>query len=154
MSLDVLLVAGLPGCGKTTCLGELQRDGWLTFDDFKAGAIDNSRSFHKSRRFGALLVGLRDGHRCVVADIDFCNSESRNEAENVLRAAVPGLKIRWWFFANDERSCEENIRRRSRDSLAADLRELRKYSRIYSIPHGAERPVRTAADSHRVRSEQ
>lgn len=139
------MVAGLPGCGKTTYLEELQRDGWLTFDDFKAGAIDNSPSFHKSRRLGALFAGVREGHKCVVADIDFCKNESREEAENVLGVAAPGLKMRWCFFAHDERSCEENIRWRNRDSLSDDLRELRKYSRIYSIPKGADvRSVRTA----------
>jgi broad-specificity NMP kinase len=30
MSADIILVAGLPGCGKTTYLCEkLRRDGWL-----------------------------------------------------------------------------------------------------------------------------
>ena len=85
---------------------------------------------------------VRMGHP---ADIDFCRSESREEAENVLGAALSGLKVRWCFFAHDERSCDENIRRRNRDSLAEDLRELHKYSRIYSIPKGAVvRLVRTA----------
>lgn len=145
ISLEVLMVAGLPGCGKTMYLEELRRDGWLAFDDFKAGAIDNSPSFHKSRKFRTLLASVRDGGRCAVADIDFCRSESREEAENVLGAAVSGLKVRWCFFAHDERSCDENIRRRNRDSLAEDLRELHKYSRIYSIPKGAVvRLVRTA----------
>jgi hypothetical protein len=138
----VLMLVGLPGCGKTTHLDELRRDGWSIFDDFKAGAIDNSPAFHKSRHFEALLAGLRDGLRCVVADIDFCKIESRAEAEKVLRAAAPGVAIRWCFFAHDERACEENIKRRNRDSLEADLRELRKYSCVYSIPKGSDvRPV-------------
>jgi hypothetical protein len=131
------MVAGLPGCGKTTYLDELRREGWLAFDDFKAGAIDDSSAFDRSRQFEALLAGLRDGRRCVVADIDFCKQESRVEAESVLRAAVPGLEIRWCFFAHDARTCEKNIQRRNRDSLEADTRELRKYSSVYSIPTGA-----------------
>jgi hypothetical protein len=138
------MVAGLPGCGKTTYLEELRRDGWLAFDDFKAGAIDNSPSFHKSRKFGTLLASVREGHKCAVADIDFCKSESREEGENVLGAVVSDLKLRWCFFAHDERACEENIRRRNRDSLAVDLKELRRYSGLYSIPEGADvRPVVT-----------
>ena len=85
---------------------------------------------------------MRDGLRCVVANIDFCKSESRAEAENVLRAAVPNVEICWCFFAHDERACEENIKRRNRGSLEADIRELRRYSRVYSIPRGADvRPV-------------
>jgi tRNA splicing ligase len=142
VSQEILIVAGLPGCGKTTYLEDLQRRGCLTFDDFKAGAIDDSPAFQKSRKFVALITGVREGHKCVLADIDFCRSESREEAASVLGAAVPGLKIHWFFFRHDESACEENIRRRNRDSLAADLRELRKYSRLYVIPKGADvRPL-------------
>jgi hypothetical protein len=63
------VLAGLPGCGKTTPLLELQRNGWLVFDDFKARAIDDSPEFHKSRHFAGLVAGLRDGFRCVVGTV-------------------------------------------------------------------------------------
>jgi hypothetical protein len=139
---NVLLLAGLPGYGKTMYLQELLRNGWSVFDDFKSGAIDNSPEFHKSRHFAALLARLRDGFRCVVADIDFCKTDSRAEAEQVLRAEVPRVEIGWIYFSHDERACEANIKHRNRDSLETDLRELRKYSRLYSIPKGADvRPV-------------
>jgi len=131
-------LAGLPGCGKTTYTYELACSGWKVFDDFKAGAIDNSPEFHKSRHFTALLSCLRDGFRCGVADIDFCRTESRAEAERVLRVEVPGVAIAWRFFSHDERTCQANIKHRNRDSLEADLRELRKYSSMYSIPKGAD----------------
>jgi predicted ATPase len=39
------MVAGLPGCGKTTYLDELRRAGWSVFDDFKAEAIGDSSRF-------------------------------------------------------------------------------------------------------------
>jgi GTPase SAR1 family protein len=124
-----LLVAGLPGCGKTTYLKQLCRNGWSVFDDFKAAAIDNSSAFRKSRRF-------------AVADIDFCWARSREEAENDLRTSLPGIEIEWCFFAHDEGTCEKNIRRRNRTSLKADLAALRTYSHAYSIPAGAAvRPV-------------
>lgn len=142
MGKTVLLLAGLPGCGKTTYLHKLQSDGWLVFDDFKAGSVADSPEFHKSRHFSALLESLRDGARCVVADIDFCRTESRAEAEHALRTEVPGVEIGWRYFSHDERACEANIKRRSRDSLEADLMALRRYSRLYSIPIGADvRPV-------------
>lgn len=138
MTKSVLLLAGLPGCGKTTHLRELQKNGWLVFDDFKANAVNDSPEFHKSRNFATLLARLRAGIRCAVADIDFCRNESRAEAENILRAEVPGVEISWCYFSHDERACEANIRHRKRDSLDADLRELRKYSKLYSIPKGVE----------------
>ena len=140
--MNILLIAGLPGSGKTTHLNELQQNGWSVFDDFKAGAIDDSPAFNKSCRFVAVVSKLREGKKCAVADIDFCRGTSRTEAENVLLGALPGLEIHWRFFANDEQACGENIRRRGRDSLEADLVKLREYSRIYEIPAGAEgRPV-------------
>jgi len=134
---NVLLVAGLPGCGKTTYLDELQGDGWLIFDDFKAGAINNSSRFRMSRHFAVLLAHLRDGVRCVVADIDFCKTESCAEAECALRAEVPGVGIGWCYFLDEERVCEANIIRRNRPSLRADLAKLHEYSSYYRIPRGA-----------------
>jgi hypothetical protein len=137
-SCVVLLLAGLLGCGKTTHLHDLQRNGWSVFDDFKAGAIDDSPEFRKSLHFAALLARLHDGFKCVVADIDFCKTESRAEAERVLRAEVPGVEIGWRYFSHDEQACEANIKHRNRASLDADLRKLRKYSSWYLIPEGAD----------------
>lgn len=136
------MLVGLPGCGKTRYMERLGEEGWCVFDDFKAAAINDSPRFDRSRHFEDLLASLRAGHRCAIADIDFCKGQSRTEAEIVLRAAIPNVDLRWCFFAHDERSCEDNIRRRNRDSLEADLRKLRDYSRIYSVPDGVRvRPV-------------
>jgi hypothetical protein len=138
MSGDVILLAGLPGCGKTTHLCQMCWDGWLVFDDFKANAFDNCSEFRKSRKFRALISALRDGLRCAVADIDFCKPESRTEAEKVLLEDVADVKAGWRFFENDPSACEVNIRSRNRPSLLADLRELRKCSALYCIPEGAD----------------
>ncbi len=117
MSEDVILLAGLPGCGKRTYLSQMLRDGWLVFDDFKADAFDNDSGFRKSRKFRALISALCDGLRCAVADIDFCRTESRAEAECVLLAEVPGVKSGWRFFVNNCSVCEVNIKSRNRSSL-------------------------------------
>ena len=138
MSEDVILLAGLPGCGKTTHLCRMCRDGWLVFDDFKANAFDDSSAFCKSRKFRTLISALHDGLKCAVADIDFCKTKSRAEAERVLRAEVPGVKLGWLFFANDCPACEANIRRRDRPSRQTDLEKLHEYSAFYGIPQGAD----------------
>ena len=138
---EVILLAGLPGCGKTTRLCQMCRDGWLVFDDFKADAFDDSSDFRKSRKFSALIVALRDGLRCVLADIDFCRMESRR-SERVLRSEAPGVKLSWYFFANNCVACERNVIRRNRESLQADLEELRKYSTFYFIPPCCRAPHR------------
>jgi len=145
MSGQLLLLAGLPGCGKTTYVKELERDGWVAFDDFKACATNDSAKFAHSRHYEALLGALREGRRCVVADIDFCTSKGRGEAERALRSGASGVTFRWCFFANDPDACESNIRHRNRAALDRDLSKMREYAATYVIPDGAEvRSVRKA----------
>jgi hypothetical protein len=134
---EVVLVAGLPGCGKTTLRGELERQGYRVFDDYKACAHENSPRFWNSRHYDHLLQLLREGARCAAADIDFCHAEARTEAERTLRDQFPSVRLEWRFFANDPDACEANIRRRNREHLDRDLRKMREYSAIYSIPPGA-----------------
>jgi len=148
MSEQVLLVAGLPGCGKTTYLQQLAQEGWELFDDFKASARNNSSRFRDSRRYESLIAALRGGRNCVVADIDFCCAEPRAEAERVLREDVPNVSLKWRFFENDPQRCEVNIRWRNRPSLERDLQKLRDYSNVYSPPRGARTlPVRGDFDA-------
>jgi len=135
MNPVVLIVVGLPGCGKTKYLEELRRDGWSTFDDFKAKAVDDR--FQSARGIEDLLLRLRSNCKCAVADIDFCKGDARDEAEEVLRAAVPSVDVRWCFFANDAQACELNIKQRNRESIDKDLEQLRRYFPLYSIPNGA-----------------
>ena len=137
MEEQLLLVTGLPGCGKTTYLESLEREGWMKFDDFKADAINNSPQFCHSRHYQALRLAIREGSKCVVADIDFCNPERRQQAEFILRQDLPTVRFTWHFFENSPERCEANIRQRKRPSLYEDLRKLRGYSRVYSIPLGS-----------------
>jgi len=134
---EVLLVAGLPGCGKTTLRGELERQGYSVLDDYKACADDNSPRFWKSRHYDRLLQLLRQGTDCAVADIDFCHADARAEAERTLREQVPSVRVEWRFFANDPDACEANSRHRNREHLDRDLLKMRDYSAVYSIPPGA-----------------
>jgi hypothetical protein len=134
---NIILLAGLPGCGKTTHLCQMCRDGWLIFDDFKADAHDGLPVFSKSRKFRTLLCALRDGLKCAVADIDFCKPEARAETMSTLLAEVPGIEAVWCFFENCFAACEANIIHRNRASLQEDLKKLREYSELYRIPQGA-----------------
>jgi hypothetical protein len=137
MNKEVVLLAGLPGCGKTACLCQMFRDGWLVFDDYKARAFEDCSKFGSSLKFLPLITALHEGLKCVVADIDFCAADARNEAEIILRAGIPGLNLRWEFFANDRTACEANVRSRNRSCLQRELDLIAKYSPSYHIPDGA-----------------
>ena len=138
MAEQLLLVAGLPGCGKTGYLRRLETEGWRIFDDFKANARQDSSHFAASRHYDSLIQDLRDGRRCVVADIDFCRESARAEAEHVLRRALPDVVFAWQFFENHPERCAFNIRRRNRHSIEADLRKLEEFASVYSVPEGVE----------------
>jgi len=80
MAGKVPLVAGLPGCGKTTTLALMGEAGPLVFDDFKAGAYNDSPAFRDSRRCSVLVSALRRGEECVFADIEFCSGAARKRS--------------------------------------------------------------------------
>jgi hypothetical protein len=134
---QLILVAGLPGCGKTSYLCTMCRDGWLAFDDFKALAYENCSRFGSSRKLSALLAAIRADLNCIVADIDFCDEASRRDAEFILRAEVPGVHPRWEFFANDPAACLDNVKRRKSEGLDHDVRCIERYASGYQIPDGA-----------------
>ena len=151
MGENVILIAGLPGSGKTTHLCRISRDGWRVFDDYKAEGPD--LMFRSSPRLGDLIGALRAGLKCAVADIDFCRTRSREEAELVLFEEIRDLRLRWCFFDNDPSACEANIRRRNRSCLQDELRYLREYSPSYSIPQGADVLPVTAQNADRRETE-
>ena len=140
----LLLIAGLPGSGKTTHLCQMCREGWTVFDDFKALAFEDCSKFRSSRKLPSLLTALRDGLNCIAADIDFCDESARREANSVLLAELPDLDLSWQFFANDRAACEANVRSRNRDCLPRELELIAKYSPFYQIPQATiVLPVRT-----------
>lgn len=134
MAESLIFMAGLPGSGKTTRLSQMFQEGWLVFDDYKANAFADCSKFRDSRKFRALVHALRDGVSCVVADIDFCKSDSRLEAEEAVCEEVAGVTFAWHFFANDPLACDENIRSRNRPCLQKELENLNTLSASYCIP--------------------
>jgi hypothetical protein len=138
MSAEIILIAGLPGSGKTTYMEARQQEGWSIFDDFKANAYNDSSAFRHSRNYEALLMALRQGEKCLVADIDFCKTNSRHEAEAALRTQIPDLMLSWLFFENDFHASQANIRRRASLSIEDNLRALHDYHAMYKIPMGAQ----------------
>jgi hypothetical protein len=133
----VIFIVGLPGAGKTTHLPELEREGYVVFDDYKACAQDDSPHFRKSRHYHILLQLLRKGTPCAICDIDFCKEDARVEAETVLREDLAAIEIEWRFFDSDLEACASNIKQRNREHADRDLEKLLEYAATYSIPAGA-----------------
>jgi len=130
------LVAGLAGSGKTPYLNKLKSVGWTVFDDFKANARNNSPYFKNARCYEELILTLQKGRNCVVADMDFCKLEAREEAERILRQEIPTVVIEWRFLENNPEQCEKNIRQGDRE-LDSRLKKLKEYTAKYSIPNDA-----------------
>lgn len=130
----VVFVVGLPGCGKSCHLKKLEANGFERFDDFKAEAINDSPQFKHSRHYARLLAALRAGKQCAVADIDFCRTAARTEAQLILKKEVAGLQIEWVFFEKDPDQCRANVRARHRASVETDLAKIDEFLPLYCIP--------------------
>jgi predicted kinase len=136
VSPRIVLVAGLAGSGKTPYLARLGAEGWIAFDDFKANSRMNLPHLRNAPRYDELIQALRDGRNCVIADMGFCRSRDRHEAESILRKDVPSVTIEWQFFENDPQQCAENIRCGTRPAQPR-LAKVEEFTALYSIPPGA-----------------
>jgi len=102
----VILIAGLPGSGKTTHIRQnYPEDKYTVYDDYKCKAINNCSKFDSSRHFTKLIENLNNAKDCVIADIDFCKDESREEAERILQEYAPNAERGWIFFENNPEAC-------------------------------------------------
>ena len=137
MSAEIILIAGLPGSGKTTYINAREQEGWSIFDDFKANANNDSSAFRHSRNYEALVTALREGQKCLVTDIDFCKANSRPEAEAALRTQIPDLMLSWLFFENDFHACKANITRRA-DHRSRMICSTPQDCALYQTPIGGQ----------------
>jgi len=129
------IIVGLPGSGKSERMLELAHscDG-ICIEDFMRDSRHSSHRFPDSQHYHALIMTLRAGFDCIIADIAFCDTGRRLEAEQILRHDVPNLTIAWIFYANDAETCQANIRRRNRDTLPHDELMIAEFMHKYFIP--------------------
>jgi predicted kinase len=137
----VVFVAGLPGSGKSEYVCKLTKDiGGEPIHDFKNEAINNNPNFNFSRHFERLIAGLNAGRTFVVADVGFCSTQSRRQANEFVRQLAPGAEIKWCFFENEPEQCKRNARARAevtpRD-LQREIDLIEYYSPHYYIPPGS-----------------
>src|SRR5437879_1556954 len=107
----LVIVVGLPGSGKTFHLPRLKQEYNAKYlrDSFKKNAFHGSSWITSSRHYVDLIGHLRDGHSCIISDIDFCKMEAREEAVEAIRYHVPDVEIRWICFENNPEQCRKNV---------------------------------------------
>lgn len=147
MLQTVTILVGLPGSGKSWFLKQRTE---LVFDDFHAGAFQDSPAFTASRCYLALKDALKRGNDCVIADIAYCAAERLQEAQGCVRSlgAELGieLEIALLYFANDVNACRHNVvhrfsREKRRDYLG-ELRIIDQLAKVYDPPANCM-PVQT-----------
>jgi hypothetical protein len=136
------IIIGLPGCGKSKLLREMQSDGFCVFDDFHANAFADSPDVEMSQKFGPLMDELLAGRDCAVSDIAFCEPERRSAFFKAIKVRFPDQSMDWIYFENSPEKCRNNIQRRNREGIEHDLKALQEYGARYVIPPGTvTRPV-------------
>jgi len=132
----LVLVGGLPGSGKSCLLHGFRQEGWKIFDDFQAGALNDSPQFEHSRRFGELIADLRGGTRCVVADIRVIHEPYRANARDALLRSLGETEVEFRLFENDPQQCAQNVRRDTARESGDRLRAIQDWTDQYSCPEG------------------
>jgi hypothetical protein len=129
--VEVVVIVGLPGSGKTDLIKEFEAQGYQCFDDM-------NKNWQRSTLRMLRLISQQRAVAC--SDIMFCTRLYRQRLERTLR--VP---IRWIFFENNPWQCAKNslyrhfFEKRDRP-LLEEIKMIRRLSRVYA-PHGDVRPV-------------
>lgn len=125
--MEVLLIVGLPGSGKTHLLTTYAKQGWTCLDDLSVTETTTS----------ALMVRLGELADCsnvAIADPVFCLKSARDNCEKLLRTLYPSCTISTVFFEHNVEQCLINAKVRGSREVAEDIKS---YAAHYEIPEGA-----------------
>ncbi len=126
--MKFLLVAGLPGSGKTHYAKRLDYDL----------LIDDPKDLHAD-----VLDKISNHKKVIIVDPWFCLKDIRDKTESILKNHFFACEVLWIFFENDLKSCLKNIRRRKENGDTRVIEDQVKYfHQYYVIPQiAAMRPV-------------
>lgn len=135
----LLLIAGLPGSGKSTYGNKLKSTIGATdyVDDYHRNAVNNNPAIDHGRAYHELVAGLRRGETWIASDIVWCQPAKRRALEAEFRRLVPDVVMEWHFPAVDEATCRDRVRKRQGRDVEAELRKIDELSPEYHVPPGS-----------------
>ena len=109
----LIVVAGLPGSGKSHHLNELEREkvAEVVCHDFHFEPFNDSPKVIDSRHFSTLIEKLRQGKDCAIADIAFCQHERLEELKKEVLELVPETEIIFHCFENNPKQCLKKLKK-------------------------------------------
>ena len=118
----LLVVAGLPGAGKTEYVSKLQRERTIdaVYDDYFATQLNETKDItinknpYKNSRYFEIIRDLNDDKTVVVTDILFCISQHRNKFISAIIAGVQDVELEFVFFRVNPDSSKKNVSNRNR----------------------------------------
>ncbi|MBI1877489.1 MAG: AAA family ATPase [Chloroflexi bacterium] len=131
----LVIVVGLPGSGKTFNLPRFKKEHNAEYlrDSFKKNAFHDSGWITNSRHYVDLISQLRNGNNCIIADIDFCREEAREEAMAAIQYHVPGVEVQWICFENNPDQCRKNVIS-SKRAVEGRLPRIEEFTKLYTYP--------------------
>jgi len=126
-NMNVFLIIGLPGSGKThlaNLLAENEESVNIVVDD-----ITNLNQLPNKNECDNLLI----------TDVNFCDENIRKKAIKKLNELYDNPYIWCLYFENDIDKCRKNIRYRNDGRNVEGT--LKRFSKIYTIPN-THKPIR------------
>jgi len=130
----VTFILGLCGSGKTFLAKQLK---------VKTGAeiFEGVAGSHNPNGMSEMLDRLRRGMDCIVEEIAYCCSHSRDVVVSALCSQVPEVQVEWICFENDLASANWNVEHRAdaaKQDIPGHVDINRKYHCVYTYPEGAK----------------
>jgi len=146
----LIVVAGLPGAGKSTYLDDKQKSGEfdVVYDDYFGTSIKKPNSpdeLHldknplKNTRYINIIEDLIANKNVAVCDIVFCIAKYRNIFIASIIAAVSEIDLEFVFFTNEGTASQKNVHTRAREGrVEKEIELIDSISSQYSLVEVSE----------------